>query len=637
MCGICGILSFRDQKDQSEEQKRTTDLKTMTELLRHRGPDMCGEATGAGMALGFRRLTILDLSEKGNQPLYSNDKRFVQVFNGEIYNYKSLRRELEVLGAVFRSDCDSEVLVHAYRYWGTSMVDRLRGMFAFAIWDREEETLFLARDPFGIKPLYYSFRTDDESFLFASEIKSILAASSFRQELNENALLPYLSFQYSAPEECFFKGVYKLLAGHTLFLSRRKGARQTPVLRRFFKPSFDVRKRSLEENIARIRDVVRESVQLHLQSDVPLGCFLSGGIDSSYITSLVRPEHSFSVGFKNYHSGGFNESDYAKRLSEILGVKHHVRELVAEDCFGILPVLQYHMDEPHGNFSAVPLYYLAQLAREYVTVVLSGEGADELFGGYDPYRNSRFTNLYKNLPFPLRRGMAKLSPLLPSPHLRRALHRAGQKPEEYFLGEMNIFSPADARRLLKADFRGGESAFDLTATSYAEIGQESELNQKQLIDMEYWLPSDILLKADKMSSAHSLELRVPFLDKEVWNVARELPENQRVFGLRTKHALREAARSEIPDEWSSRNKLGFMVPFRDWFREDKWFREVASRFRDPLCEQFFDSKILLEMLEAHRSGQRQFQHEIYLPYTFLIWYDVFFRQKAYKHGGPQAM
>lgn len=621
MCGICGFLNFKNETIDFDRYKV---LQSMCDEIVHRGPDMDGYHLDDVVGLGFRRLTIIDLSECANQPLFSNDGRYVLVFNGEIYNYKELRKELIELGATFTSETDSEVLVHGYNYWKENLLQKIRGMFAFAIWDKVEQSLFIARDHFGIKPLYYTLNTSDQTFLFSSELKTFLKYPKFNKILNEEALLPFLTCQYSILDETFFKSVYKLLPGHYLKISLKEGSLQKINPYCYHKFSFDEKNRTLEENIRIIQNGMKQSVEYHLNSDVPLGTFLSGGIDSSYITSLVRPEHSFSVGFKNYESGTFNESYFARELANRLGIKHHIHEITAKECFDILPQLQYHMDEPHGNFSSVPLYYLARLAKKYVTVVLSGEGADELFGGYETYRESRTMAVYKKLPYALRILNNKLIQFVPSNKIKNKFNKSILLPKDYYIGQMEIFKNSNPQKILNQPFSEHNSALNSIQEYYKQINTQSELNQKQLIDLKYWLPNDILLKADKMSSAHSLELRVPFLDKEIWKIARELPENQRVKKLNTKHALRLAAQNEIPQEWAQRNKLGFMVPFRDWLRQDEWYNLIKDEFQTDVCNKFFNQSELLSMLDAHYSGNHNYVHEIYLPYVFLLWYKEYF-------------
>lgn len=633
MCGICGYLQAENMQAGVTSEQSSKVLKEMMNLIGHRGPNDAGQYCSQGLSLGFRRLTIIDLSDLGNQPLFSEDKRYSLVFNGEIYNYKSLRTELEEKGYIFRSHTDSEVLVHGYACYGADLLKKLRGMFAFAIYDNVAKELFLARDPFGIKPLYYSCHTEDKSFVFGSEIKSFLAYPVFKKELNQEALLPYLNFQYSAWESTFFKGVYKLLPGHymkltahDLALASSETALKTTA---YFDLSFAyTKKRSEADLVQDLQKRLEESVALHLQSDVEVGAFLSGGVDSSYITALSKPKHTFSVGFAGYSSGGFNEVDYARKLSKHFGIIHHHHDLTAEECFAILPKLQYHMDEPHGNFSAVPLYHLAKLAKEYVKVVLSGEGADELFAGYAPYRDSLYTAFYKRvLPLSIRRFNSRLSQLVPSAHLRRALLRASQLPNEYFIGEMNICSEKEAKNLLKPEYQLGTSALAGLQAYYQEIANLPELDQKQLIDLKYWLPGDILLKADKMSSAHSLELRVPFLDCEIWQLARQISPEQRVKGLETKHILRKASMDYLPQEWSKREKLGFMVPLRDWLKEDKWANLFREMFSTSDAREFFQTDVLLAYLAKHQAGKGNYQHQLYLAYVFLLWYQEFFHKR----------
>ncbi|NMB15324.1 MAG: asparagine synthase (glutamine-hydrolyzing) [Gallicola sp.] len=611
MCGIIGYI----HKDKEYDPQV---IKNMTEKIIHRGPDSSGFYENDDISFGFRRLSIIDLSSEADQPFYNADRTKILIFNGEIYNYKELREELIKEGYKFKSETDSEVIIHGYDFWGKDILDRLRGMFAFAVWDTKKKELFIARDPFGIKPLYYTQNTKDGNLIFGSEIKGFLENPEFIKELNPKALKPYLTFQYSSMKETFFKEVYKLPAGH--YMLYKDGNIE---ISRYWEASFNPTDKSLEEYVEDIQNVMRESVDVHLQSDVKVGAFLSGGIDSSYVTYLSQPEDTFSVGFADY-GDLYNETDIAKEFSDLCGFNHHKVMVDAEDCLGKLPLIQYHMDEPHSNLSAVPLYFLSELARKHATVVLSGEGADELFGGYFAYGESSNMKKYKKLPFPIRRGLRNVAVKYKKTHLTDFLNRGGQYPYEEFVGEAKIFTPEQADDILHDEYREGPSAYDIVREFFEKHRNDSELTKKQLLDINLWMPGDILLKADKMSSAHSLELRVPFLDKEVMNVAATIPEKYRVNGEIFKYALRKAASDSLPEDWAKRKKVGFPVPIRFWLKQDKYYNMFKETLSSDTAKKFFDTDKLLRLLEDHYQGKALNQRYLWTVYVFLIWYDEYF-------------
>lgn len=614
MCGFVGYLCGENKIDNEQT------IRQMSELIAHRGPNCTGYHVSDEVALGFQRLSIIDLSDHGNQPLYSKDGQYVLLFNGEIYNHQDLRQELLAAGYSFQSETDSEVLVHGYAHWGSDLLAKLRGMYAFVIWDVRQKTLFMARDPFGIKPLYYGSASIDGTFFFGSEIKAFLAHPSFKKVLNEKALRSYMTFQYPATQETFFKGIYKLDPGTFQVV---KGG-QILKKERYWDFEFKAdESMSMREAVQKITTVLKDSVKVHQIADVPVGAFLSGGIDSSFITALFKPKKTFSVGFKTYE-GKFNETDQAKRLSNILGIEHYRCLIGAEDFFNALPTIQYHMDEPQSNLSSVPLYYLAQLASEHVKVVLSGEGADELFGGYDTYRESDKMHFYKHLPKGVRYGIDQLAKKIPNNRIIDFLRRGGEDVSVRYVGQACIFSNEEALALLKPAYRKGESVEELLRPHFARTVGLDDVTRKQDLDIRTWLPGDILLKADKMSSAHSLELRVPFLDKEVMKTAEKLPVNLRVYGQTVKRALRKAAIALLPEEWAKRPKNGFPVPLIDWLQEEHWADWVREYFTSDVAAQFFDQEKLLYYLDAHQAGRGQYQRYIYTVLTFLIWYDEYF-------------
>ena len=614
MCGFVGYLPGSNKQNDSEI------IEQMMDTIHHRGPDSGGYHVADHAVLGFRRLTIIDLSDAGNQPLFDETGRYTLTFNGEIYNHKDIRAELEAKGYKFKSNTDSEVLVHGYAEWKEGILDKVRGMFAFAIWDEQEQSLFLARDMFGIKPLYYGKASNDGTFFFGSEIKSFLPHPSFVKEVNKNAVLPYLTFQYPVTNETFFKNIYKLEPGTWMRVTKDGHM----MRKRYWDFKFDASDEPLEHYLEQITDSLKESVRVHKIADVPVGAFLSGGIDSSFITALFKPENTFSVGFGDYE-GIFNETDLARRLSEILGFNHHVRLIRAEDFFGALPTIQYHLDEPQSNLSTVPLYFLAQLASEHVTVVLSGEGADELFGGYESYmRTPRLQKYDKMVPKNVRRGLSKLARKLPNNRVTDFLVRGGQTPEEYFIGQARVFPEDEALAVLKPAFRHGVTVKEITAPIYQSVADDDDVTKMMTIDMRLWLPGDILLKADKMSSAHSLELRVPFLDKEVMKVAEKIPTKYRIKDGLSKYALRKAALAELPEEWARRPKNGFPVPIRDWLKQDKYYNYVKEIFRSPEAGIFFDQERLMGYLDEHYQGKAMRQRYIYTAMSLILWYREYF-------------
>jgi len=608
MCGFVGFSGVIDN--------RAEILNRMKDRIVHRGPDMSGEHIDGEMALGFVRLSIIDLSD-GAQPMYNEDGSVVIVFNGEIYNFGELREELVSLGHTFRTRCDTEVLIHGYEEFGRDIVERLRGMFAFVIWDKNKRELFGARDHFGIKPFYYTRIGGD--ILFGSEIKSFLEHPAFRKKVNPRALRSYLTFQYPATEETFFEGVFRLPAAHSFTMpigGEMKIERYWDV---DFKAEGD--KVSFEECRDIIDEAVKESVSAHRISDVKVGSFLSGGVDSSYITAVLMPNETFSVGFAQ---DKFNETDEASLLSERIGVKNFRHLLTPDECFDAFSDIQYHMDEPQSNPSSVPLYFLAKLAAEQVTVVLSGEGADEIFAGYEWYDETPAMKKYKKLPGFIRRGAAGVAKKLPYFRGREFIIKCSGRPEDYFIGQALVFPEKEAVEVLTEKYRCGQSPKDITAPIYRRVKDKDELIKKQYLDLNLWLPGDILLKADKMSMAHSLELRVPYLDKKIMEMASGIPSEYKINGIDTKYVFRAAANKTLPDEWAHRKKKGFPVPIRFWLREEKYRNIVAEYFESDYAGEFFDRNKIMALLDDHYSGRANNQRKIWTVFTFLVWYKRFF-------------
>lgn len=609
MCGFSGFI------DNIPNKKNV--LESMMDEIIHRGPDESGEYIDENAALGFRRLSIIGVSN-GLQPLYNEDGSLALVFNGEIYNYQELREDLIKKGHIFKTETDSEVLIHLYEDCKTEMVKKLRGMFAFVIWDKNEKTLFAARDHFGIKPFYYTQVEKDgqKSLIFGSEIKSLLMHPNFKKEVNKHALKPYLTFQYSVLDETFFKGVFKLKPGH--FMVYKDGKIK---IEQYWDVEFNQENIDLQESINRIKDAVSESVEVHSHSEVPLGSFLSGGVDSSYIAKCLMPQKTFSVGFEQEN---FDESDLAKDLSDILGIENVRKMITADECFDMLPTIQYHMDEPQSNPSSVPLYFLAQLAREHVTVVLSGEGADEIFGGYEWYDDDEKLKKYKKLPSFIRKPVAKVAEKMPYFKGRTTLIRGGSSVEDYFIGQAQIFEEREAVDILQSPYTKSPSIKEITRPVYNNVKNEDDVTKKQYLDLKLWLAGDILLKADKMSMAHSIELRVPFLDKEVMKVGESIPTKYKVNDENTKVALRYAAKEVLPEEWAKRQKKGFPVPIRFWFKEQKYYDMVKEAFTSDYASEFFDTAKIVKLLDDHFNERCNNARKIYTIYVFLVWYKRFF-------------
>ncbi len=606
MCGFCGYIN--------KEKKDKKIINAMSEKIIHRGPDSEGLYLDDLLHMAFRRLSIIDLNS-GNQPIYNENKDLVILFNGEIYNYQEIKADLLKKGHKFSTETDTEVILHGYEEYKEDIVPKLRGMFAFVIWNINTKELFAARDMFGIKPFYYTIMND--TFMFASEIKALLPNPNFNKEINEQALKTYLTFQYNPLDETFFKNVYKLPPRH--YLKWKDGQIEIKEYYQFsFKPN---KKIPYEDIVEKVNDEVTSSVKYHKISDVKVGAFLSSGIDSSYIVSLLKPDNTFTVGFENL---GYNEIESAKHLSELLKIQNKNEIITPDEFFEVLPKVQYHSDEPHANLSSVPLYFLSKLARKDVTVVLSGEGADELFGGYQTYDNSIILRAYRHLPKCIRNLNLKLAQKLPDIKGKSFLIRGSKTLTEYYIGQANIFSDEEANNIVTKKYQTNIKAQDITKPYFDATKGLDEVTRMQYVDMNLWLPNDILLKADKMTMASSLELRVPYLDKEVFELSLTLPKKYKIHKKVSKRALRDAASKKIPQEWFNRPKLGFLVPFKEYLKEDKYYNIIKKEFEEEYTKEFFDQEKLLQLLEDHHTGKISAHRKIYTIYAFLLWYKEFF-------------
>ena len=602
MCGIAGFIS--------PARADAAALVPMLARIAHRGPDGQGTFVEGPAALGHCRLAIIDL-QGGAQPLYSEDKNFVVVFNGEIYNYRELTAELTALGHTFATRTDTEVLLHGWEQWGRELLPRLRGMFAFALWDRRAQVLFCARDMFGIKPLYYC-RCADGTLLFASEIKAFLDHPSFEKQLNTAQLPLYLSCQYSPGRDTFFAGVQKLLPGH--FLEFSEGIVRTT---RWVQPAFlpgDTPPAPDE-----LEAVLRQSAEAHKIADVEVAGFLSGGVDSAYLTALARPARTYTI---SYAEPKYDESVPARALARNLGLRNRVRCISPGEFWDAVPAVQYHMDEPMADAAAVALYFLNREAARDVKVVLSGEGADELFGGYNIYRDPFTARWYNRLPPWLRSGLGAAASLLPPGPGVNFLVRRGLSLEERYFGPTALLTEREKRRLLPG-YEGDGDPVCLTESIWDMTEDQDPVTRMQQVDLQLWLAGDILLKADKMSMAHSLELRVPYLDKEVIALAAALPAAAKANARMTKIALRQAAARTLPPAAAARKKLGFPVPVRDWLRQEPYTSRVRAVFSRPAAGEFFNVRLLHTMLNHHLHGGDCWR-QIWCVYSFLIWYEQFF-------------
>ena len=608
MCGICGFTG--------EITSRKETLINMTNVITHRGPDSEGFFSNENISMGFRRLSIIDL-EQGSQPIYNEDKTLVLTFNGEIYNYEDLKKELIVFGHTFYTDTDSEVLVHGFEQWGEELLPKLRGMFGFAIYNVQENSLFLARDFFGIKPLHYALV--NQNLIYGSEIKSILQFPNFEKKFNKKALDNYLSFQYCPPPETFFEGVYCLLPGHCLWF--KDGKIET---KRYFKPTFNPdEKLTLDEAITKIETVFEDSVNAHKISDVEVGCFLSSGVDSSYVSTFFPGQKAFTVGFD--FGERYNEINFAQSVSKFVGLEHHYKIISSEEFWSNINKVQYMMDQPLADPSCIALYFVSKLASEHVKVVLSGEGADEFFGGYTIYYESPIFKAYqKILPKCVRRGLANVANSLPF-HFKgqNFIDRAAKSLEERFIGNAYMFSQKDKKKLLKEP----SLATDPTSVCkkfYVEANEYDNVTKMQYLDINLWMTGDILLKADRMSMANSLELRVPFLDKEVFKVASSLPTRLKVNKENTKYAMRMAALKHLPETTAKKRKLGFPVPTRVWLRDEKYYNVVKEMFSSEAAREFFNTDSIIEYLNKHFEGKEDNSRKIWTIYIFLVWYNIYF-------------
>lgn len=608
MCGFVGFIG----KQKKEDKKKI--IKDMADAIIHRGPDSDGYFYDENIALGFRRLSIIDL-KGGSQPIYNEDKTKVIVFNGEVYNYKELKEELLKKDHIFKTNTDTEVILHGYEEYKEKLFPKLRGMFAFVIYDTKTQELVGCRDHFGIKPFYYY--KNGKNFMFGSEIKGLIPNPEFKKEVNDKALKMYLIFQYSVFEETFFKNVFKLKPGH--YFKYKNGSLE---IKQYFEIKYNKVNKPYEEYKKEIKDILANSIKYHqITSDVEVGSYLSGGVDSSYVVSVAKPDKTFSVGFDET---GFDETKLAKEFSDLMGVKNYGKYISKHDFFESLPKVQYYTDEPHANLSTVPLLFLSELARSQVKVVLSGEGSDEMFGGYNEYLEPLPVKIYMSMPEFIKKPIASVAKKLPRFPGKNTIIKYSKPFCERYLGHAQVMDENEANNILANHLKDDMTTTDVLKPYYEKVKNENDVLKKMYIDMHFWLPQDILLKADKMTMANSIELRVPFLDKEVWEVASKIPTRYLIRKKKTKEIFRSIADEEMPEAWSTRRKLGFPVPFSKWIKEEKYYKLVHKEFNEDYVEKFFDKEVINNLLESHYQGKENNGRKIYNIYIFLIWYKVYF-------------
>jgi asparagine synthase (glutamine-hydrolysing) len=603
MCGIVGFVGNEKNKKQI--------LKDMADRIAHRGPDAQGFYIDGSFALAQRRLSIIDI-EGGKQPMISNNENVVIVYNGEAYNYKELKKELTSYD--FKTDSDTEVLIAGYEKWGHDLPKHLRGMFAFAIYDKKRKELFCARDPFGVKPLYYYFNKETKTLMFASEIKAFLDHPSFKREFNDSILPNYLRFSFTPTTETFFKGVNRLDAGCYLVYKEDK-----LEITRYFELSFNEKKEDFEKTADKVATTMKSSVEHHMIADVEVGSFLSSGVDSSYLVALARPDKTYTAG---YNIKKYDETSYVKDLTNKLNINNKVVKIGKKEYMNSLDKIMYYLDEPSSDPAIVSLYFVAQLASKDVKVVLSGEGADEFFGGYNTYRTQVDYMAYDKIPFPIRHGIAKVLELLPPVRGINYLIRHGEKVEDRYVGVNPIWEEREVKHLCRV--KPAISNADIIAPYLANFKDKNDLIKMQVIDIKFWLQKDILLKADRMTMANSIEGRVPFTDVDVFKLASSLPTEYKVTKQNTKVVMREAAKKSIPTEVYNKKKLGFPVPVRDWIRDKDVYEDIKKEFNSDIANKYFNTKLLIKLLDEHYNNKHDNYRKVWSVYTFLKWYNVFF-------------
>ncbi|BBN98400.1 asparagine synthetase B [Sporolactobacillus terrae] len=623
MCGFCGYIA-NDHRLQPGNHKQNK-MTARAEIINHRGPDDAGYYTDDQVQLAFRRLSIIDLAG-GHQPLPYENERYYIIFNGEIYNYVELRNQLKKKGFQFETTSDTEVIVALYADRGIDCVNELRGMFAFIIWDKEERTLFAARDHFGIKPFYYMEK--EEGIFFASEMKSMLVGEN-THPVAEEALQYYLTFQFVPEPQTLAADIKCLEPGH--YLLKKDGEPLTK--KAFWEPSFAPVEQTLGDAKKKIQDALINSVKIHMRSDVPVGAFLSSGIDSTSIVALAKRYNeqikTFTVGFA---SKGYNEIDIAQDSADKLGVQNNSLEITPEMVLEELPKIVWHLDNPVADPAAIPNYFVAREARKQVKVVLSGEGSDELFGGYNIYREPLALNWFDKVPKLGKNLLHAIARQMPVGMRGRSYLLRGTTPlSQRYVGNAFIFDEEEKKFVLKT--YSDQARFTKITDPIYSQASKNKLDQMQLVDLKTWLRGDILTVADRMTMAHSLELRVPFLDVHVFEAARTLPAALRTGEGTTKYAFREAMRGIVPDSILFRKKLGFPVPIRIWLKDElhDW---AVNLIHESNTDALINKSYALKLLDDHCSGKADNSRKIWTILMFMLWHQIFIEKTVTVHPEP---
>ena len=624
---MCGIAGFITKEKDAPVATREILLDKMCKIITYRGPDEQGAIVKESAALGMRRLSIIDL-KCGQQPIYTEDGNLAIVFNGEIYNFRELKKELESLGHRFKTNSDTETIVHAYEEFGVKCVEKLRGMFAFAIWNFREETLFIARDRVGKKPLFYSL-TDEGNFVFGSELKVLLAHGEIKKEIDYSALDAYLTFGYVPEEFCIFKQVKKLEPAHFLIF---KNGKITTEKYWDFKYEKITEVKTENEYIAQLKELLKEAVQVRLISEVPLGAFLSGGVDSSTIVALMsqisgKPVKTFSIGF---NEDSFNELKYARIAAKHFNTEHH-EFIVTPDLVNIVDELVWHFDEPFADSSALPTYMVSKMARDFVTVVLSGDGGDELFAGYTRYVTDRKRSGLEKLPNVIRGGLLKpLSENLPHGFRgKNYLYNASLGAVDRYIDSVSHFNLLGKNELYSQNFLSNlNGSFGAGADIFRKIAESvstgNAVDKLLYLDSKTYLPSDILTKVDRMSMAASLEARVPLLDHKLIDFVTQIPPELKLKGLETKYIFKKAMEGIVPHEILYREKQGFGVPINEWINSNLRERIHAELQEKRTLERgYFEAKYIKTLLDEHSSNRRDNSYQLWILWMLELWHRRF--------------
>lgn len=630
MCGICGILNYEREKKVEE-----SDVRRMCRVIRHRGPDDEGIYVKENVGIGMRRLSIIDLAS-GHQPISNEDNTVWIVFNGEIYNHQEIRADLQSRGHKFRTNSDTEAIVHAYEEYGEACPEKMNGMFGFAIWDENKQRLFLARDRIGIKPLYYFH--DGKRIVFGSELKSIIQIRDIPRRVNKQALDNFLTFEYITAPLSIFESIHKLEPAHSLTCENGNIRK-----RKYWKLEYNIRPRSEDEICEELVSILQDSIKIRLMSEVPLGAFLSGGIDSSSIVGLManvmdRPVKTFSIGFED---ATYNELKYARIIAQQYKTEHHEFTIKPDAVDLTENLVKNFVDEPFGDFSLFPTYLVSKMAREYVTVILSGDGGDELFAGYDPYIANRIGQIYQSIPGIFRKGIieAILKRMPPTEKKKGVINRAkrfvegAQLPADLQHTRWMIFlSEHEKAMLYSRDFNNQVSDLDsyqFVRQFFKNAPSNDPLDQQQFVDINTYLVDDILVKVDRMSMATSLEARVPFLDHRVVEFSTTIPSQLKLAGLshqKTKYILKKAMHNVLPHEIIYRGKEGFSIPIKNWLKN-----ELKPMMLDVLspekikAEGFFNPGYIERLINEHLQNTENHSHRLWALMMFGIWYDSYIR------------